>query len=51
MRPGNSTATITIKDGKKVEVLGENREINVVKNKKFTDQFSGYEVHLYKITL
>jgi len=48
MRPGNTTATIIVKEGKKVEVLGENRKIKVKKGK-FRDDFSNYAVHLYKI--
>lgn len=50
MRPGKTTATFTIQDGRKVTVLGEDRKINVGKNNLFTDNFSDYEVHLYKIT-
>lgn len=50
MRPGSSTATVTIKAGKKVEVIGEDRMINIENNKTFKDQFSEYSVHLYKIT-
>jgi len=49
MRPGKTTATFTVKEGKKVEVLGENRTFKVKKGK-FTDDFSSYGVHLYKIT-
>lgn len=49
MRPGNTTVTFTVAEGKKVEVLGENRSIKVKKGK-FSDDFSGYAVHLYKIT-
>lgn len=49
MRPGNSTAIFTIEKGKQVDVIGENRTINV-KNGRFSDDFSEYAVHLYKIT-
>ena len=49
MRPGNTTATFAVTEGKKVEVLGENRRIKVKKGK-FSDDFSGYAVNLYKIT-
>jgi hypothetical protein len=48
MRPGSTQATFSIKNGKKVEVLGENRTIKVKKGK-FNDDFSDYGVHLYKI--
>lgn len=50
MRRGNTTATFKIKDEKKVYVLGENREIKFGEDKIFIDQFSDYEVHIYKIT-
>lgn len=49
MRNGSTTATFEVKSGKKVEVLGENRSIKIRKGK-FTDEFSSYGVHLYKIT-
>lgn len=48
MRPGQTTAVFDITAGKNVEVIGENRTIKV-KNGKFTDDFSDYAVHLYKI--
>jgi hypothetical protein len=48
MRPGKTTAEFQVKSGKKVEVLGENRSIKIKKGK-FSDEFSGYGVHLYKI--
>jgi len=49
MRPGTTTATFNVKEGKKIEVLGEDRNLKVKKGK-FTDDFSSYGVHLYKIT-
>lgn len=49
MREGNTTATFKIKSGKTVEVIGENRTIQVKKGK-FSDDFSNYGVHLYKVT-
>jgi hypothetical protein len=48
MRPGSTSATFKIKEGKKVEVIGENRTIKV-KNGKFSDDFLDYAVHLYKV--
>lgn len=48
MRPGSTSATFEVSRGKKAEVLGENRTIKV-KNGTFTDEFSNYSVHLYKI--
>ncbi len=53
MRDGPTKATFTVKTlpgtpAGLAEVLGENRTI-VVKNQQFTDEFKGYEVHLYKI--
>jgi len=49
MKPGATTATFNIEKGKRIEVIGENRTIKV-KNGKFSDDFSDYAVHLYKIT-
>ncbi len=49
MRPGNIEASFTVKEGRNVEVIGENRMIKVKKGK-FNDNFSDYNVHLYKIT-
>lgn len=49
MRDGSTTATFEVKWGKKVEVLGENRTIEIRKGK-FTDDFTSYGVHLYKVT-
>ena len=51
MRPGNTTASFSIQKGKRVEVIGEDRLIDMKDGKKFTDQFSSYSVHLYKITI
>jgi hypothetical protein len=48
MRPGNTKATFEVKKGKTVEVIGENRTIKVKKGT-FTDDFTKYAVHLYKI--
>jgi type 1 fimbria pilin len=48
MRKGQTTATFNVKTGKKVEVLGEKRTLKI-KDGKFSDDFSGYGVHLYKI--
>ena len=48
MRPGTTTATFTVNSGSSVEVLGENRVITI-SGGKFTDNFSAYGVHLYKI--
>ncbi|HEX8040266.1 MAG TPA: hypothetical protein VF490_14005 [Chryseosolibacter sp.] len=48
MREGATTATFTVKHGKKVEVIGENRTIRI-KNHRFTDAFSSYGVHLYRV--
>lgn len=48
MRNGMARPTFTVAEGKKVEVLGENRSI-IVKNGKFRDNFAGYGVHLYRI--
>jgi hypothetical protein len=47
MRPGQTEATFTVKEGEVVEVLGENRTIQVTDGK-FTDDFSDYGVHIYK---
>ncbi len=48
MRPGATEATFTVADGRRAEVLGENRTIRI-RNGKFTDSFSDYGVRLYKI--
>lgn len=48
MRPGQTKAVFEVRKGKKAEVIGENRTIPV-KEGKFSDDFSDYAVHLYKI--
>ncbi len=51
MRQGNTNATFTIpgiKGERPVEVLGENRAI-ILKDGVFEDNFSTWDVHLYKI--
>ncbi len=48
MRSGSTTATFTVNSGVSVEVLGENRTLTI-SGGKFTDSFSNYGVHLYKI--
>ena len=49
MREGQTNATFEVSSGKNVEVLGENRTLKIKKGK-FTDDFSAYGVHLYRIT-
>ncbi len=49
MRPGDTSASFSIQKGKRVEVIGEDRTIDIEKGEKFIDQFSAYSVHLYKI--
>jgi hypothetical protein len=49
MRNGDTTATFSVTSGNNVEVFGEGRSITV-SNGKFSDSFSPYAVHLYKIT-
>lgn len=48
MRKGETKATFEVKSGKKAEVIGEKRTIKI-KNGKFSDDFTPYAVHLYKI--
>ncbi len=48
MRCGFTTATFKVKSGKTVEVIDEDRTIDI-SDGVFTDEFSPYEVHLYKI--
>lgn len=48
MRPGKTNATFNIARGKTLEVLGENRNIQI-ENGEFSDSFSDYAVRLYKI--
>ncbi len=49
MRDGTTQATFSVRSGKNVEVIGENRTLRV-KRRKFTDTFNRYGVHLYRIT-
>jgi len=49
MRNGKTDATFRVKSGKRVEVIGENRTLEI-RRKRFTDSFEGYGVHLYRIT-
>jgi hypothetical protein len=49
MRPGTTTATFTVSAGNKIEVIGENRTLSIAGGK-FSDDFTSYGVHLYKIT-
>jgi hypothetical protein len=52
MRNGETAAKFTVNDlagERKVEVLGENREI-LSKNGVFKDKFDAWDVHLYRIT-
>lgn len=48
MRNEPTMSTFTVSKGRNVEVLGENRSIKI-KNGKFSDEFGGYGVHLYRI--
>lgn len=49
MKSGNTTGYFTLPDAvETVEVVGENRTIDIVDGG-FTDQFSDYGVHLYKL--
>jgi hypothetical protein len=50
MRNGETSATFNVTSGNSVEVLGEGRSINMT-NGKFSDDFSPYSVHIYKITI
>jgi hypothetical protein len=50
MRSGETTATFNVTSGNSVEVFGEDRFINIT-NGKFSDDFSSYSVHIYKITI
>ena len=49
MRSGETTATFSVSSGNKAEVIGEGRTITI-SNGSFTDTFSSFDVHLYKIT-
>lgn len=48
MTKGSTKASFDVKSGKQAEVIGENRTIKI-KNGKFSDDFGGYAVHMYKI--
>jgi hypothetical protein len=48
MRNGDTTGNFTVTSGSKAEVLGEGRAI-IITNGQFSDSFSPYAVHLYKI--
>ncbi len=51
MRDGMARGLFTVdgvRDGATVEVLGEGRTLTV-KNDRFADEFTGYQVHLYRI--
>jgi hypothetical protein len=48
MKEGQTKATFKVKSGKRIEVLGENRTISIKKGA-FSDDFSSYGVHLYKV--
>lgn len=50
MRPGNTTGTFTVPMGSTIEVIGENRVL-IESGGQFTDAFSDYGVHLYKIAI
>jgi len=48
MRCGFTTATFEVSSGSVAEVIGENRSIKI-SDGKFSDEFSPYGVHLYKV--
>jgi hypothetical protein len=48
MRCGFTTATFNVTSGKSVEVIDEDRTL-IISEGKFSDEFSPYQVHLYKI--
>ncbi len=50
MRCGFTTATFTVESGTMAEVIDEGRTITI-SDGKFNDEFSPYEVHLYKIIM
>lgn len=50
MRCGFTSATFSVTSGTSVDVLGEGRTINI-SDGKFSDEFSPYGVHLYKIRM
>jgi hypothetical protein len=49
MSDGQANATFTVTSGTSAEVMEEGRSIPII-NGKFSDSFSPYGVHLYKIT-
>jgi hypothetical protein len=49
MSDGQANATFTVTSGTSAEVMEEGRAIPII-NGKFSDSFSPYGVHLYKIT-
>ena len=49
MRCGFTTATFSVKSGTTADVIDEGRIISITDGT-FSDEFSPYEVHLYKIT-
>lgn len=49
MRPGTTSAAFTVPAGATIEVWGENRQLNE-SDGQFTDEFTDYGVHIYKIT-
>jgi hypothetical protein len=51
MRPGETTATFQLNDGKAggpIEVLGESRTVSAA-NGQFQDTFNAWDVHLYRM--
>ena len=48
MRPGTTKAVFEVSQGNEVEVIEEERNIKIT-NGQFSDEFSDYDVHLYKI--
>lgn len=49
MRPGTTTARFTVSSGSRAEVIGEDRTIKISEGV-FSDEFSSYGVHIYRIT-
>jgi len=50
MRMGFVTATFKVAEGRIAEVIGEERIITII-NGEFSDEFSPFGVHLYKIRM
>jgi len=48
MRNDSTIGNFKVNSGNYIEVIGENRTINIV-NGQFEDRFAGYDVHIYKI--